>query len=312
MGSSNGADAAVPGRRLVYTVGILFLAGGAGLLLTAFGGITDRLIPLFAVGAFLSFTLSQAGMAAHWRREKQGRADRARLWINGVGAVSTGLALAIILAAKFTEGAWLTVLVIPLTLLLLRAIHHYYTALDRQLLRGHEAPLDLRRSGPPRLIIPIARWDRVARNAVTFAIGLSPDVTALHCTELEGPDAEEHEKSIRAEWEQCVEGPARHAGLPVPELIVRSSPYRSVLGPLLRLIEEHGGCEPGRPVAIVLPQLVEKRWWEWLLHTHRERRLRAALLRDGGEDLAVIGVPWQLQPSSRQKLLAQEEPLAPG
>ncbi len=300
---------AVPGRRLVYTVGILFLAGGAGLLLTAFGGITDRLIPLFAVGAFLSFTLSQAGMAAHWRKRK-GRANRARFCVNGVGAVSTGLALAIILAAKFIEGAWLTVLIIPLTLLLLRAIHRYYTSLDQQLLQGQEAPLDLHRHEPPRLIIPISRWDRVARNAVTFAIGLSPDVTALHCTELEGPDAEEHEKSIRAEWQHCVEEPARRAGLPVPELIVRSSPYRSVLGPLLRLIEEHGGCEPGRPVAIVLPQLIEKRWWEWVLHTHRERRLRAALLRNGGEDLAVIGVPWQLEPSSRKKLLAEEEPVA--
>ena len=299
---------AVPGRRLVYTVGILFLAGGAGLLLAVFGGITDRLIPLFAVGAFLSFTLSQAGMAAHWRREKRGRADHLRLWINGVGAVATGLALAIILAAKFTEGAWLTVLVIPLTLVLLHAVHRYYAALDRQLLQGHEAPLHLHRYEPPRLIIPIARWDRVARNAVTFAMGLSPDVTALHCTELEGPDAEEHEKSLRAEWQHCVEGPAGKAGLPIPRLIVRSSPYRSVLGPLLRLIEEQGGCHPGRPLAVVLPQLVEKRWWEGIMHTHRERRLRAALLRDGGEGLAVIGVPWQLQPPAPKKLLAEEEP----
>ena len=105
---------AIPGRRLVYTVGVLFLTIGAGGLLVAFGGITDRLIPLFAVGAFLSFTLSQAGMAAHWRREGKGHADRLRLWVNGLGAVATGAALAIILIAKFAEGAWLTILVIPL------------------------------------------------------------------------------------------------------------------------------------------------------------------------------------------------------
>ena len=298
---------AVPGRRLVYTVGILFLAGGAGLLLTVFGGITDRLIPLFAVGAFLSFTLSQAGMAAHWRREKAGHADHLRLWINGVGAVATGLALTIIIVAKFTEGAWLTVLIIPLAFLLLQAIHRYYAGLDRQLLQSSDSPLDLSRSQPPFLIIPIARWDRVARNAVAFAMSLSPDVTALHCTELEGPDAEEHEKSIRSEWEHCVEEPARKAGLPVPELVVRSSPYRSVLGPLLHLIDEHGGCGSGRPIAVVLPQLVEKRWWEAIMHTHRERRLRSALLRNGGEDLAVIGVPWQLEPPAPRKLLAEEE-----
>ena len=300
---------ALPGRRLVYTAGILFLAGGAGLLLAVFGGITDRLIPLFAVGAFLSFTLSQAGMASHWHRNGRGQADRARLWINGVGAVATGLALAIILAAKFTEGAWLTVIVIPATLLVLRAVHRYYAGLDRQLLESDDAPLDLRRHQPPRLIIPIARWDRVARNAVAFAMELSPDVTALHCTELEGPDAEEHEKTIRSQWEHCVERPARAAGLPVPALLVRSSPYRSVLGPLLRLIEEQGGCEPGRPLAVVLPQLVEKRWWEALMHTHRERRLRSALLRNGGNDIAVIGVPWQLEPPAPAKILAEEEPV---
>ena len=301
---------ALPGRRLVYTAGILFLAGGAGLLLVVFGGITDRLIPLFAVGAFLSFTLSQAGMAAHWLREQQGHVDRLRLCINGVGAVATGLALVIILAAKFTEGAWLTVLVIPLTLLLLRAVHRYYAQLDAQLLAEREAPLAIVSNQPPRVIIPISRWDRVSRNAVSFAMSLSPDVTALHCLELGGPDAEEQEKSIRGEWERCVEGPARQAGSPVPTLVVRASPYRTVLGPLLRLIEEHGGCEPGRPVAVVLPQLVEKRWWEAVMHTHRERRLRSVLLRDGGKDLAVVGVPWQLQPPPPLKVLAEEEATA--
>ncbi len=222
--------------------------------------------------------------------------------------MATGLALAIILAAKFTEGAWLTVVVIPLTLLLLHAVHRYYAGLDRQLLQGHEAPLDLRRYQPPQLIVPIARWDRVSRNAVSFALGLSPDVTALHCTELDGPDAEEQEATIRAEWEQCVAAPARAAGLPAPGLVVRSSPYRSVLGPLLRLIQEQGGGEPGRPLAVVLPQLVERRWWSAVMHTHRERRLRAALLQDSGLDLAVIGVPWQLQPPTPGKLLADEEP----
>ncbi len=303
---------AIPGRRLVYTAGILFLGGGAGLLLIAFGGITDRLIPLFAVGAFLSFTLSQAGMAAHWLREASSHADRLRLWINGIGAVATAAALAIILAAKFVEGAWLTVLVIPLTLLLLHAIHRYYAGLDNQLLAGHEAPLTLHRHETPRLIIPIGRWDRLSRNAVTFAMTLSPEhVTALHCTELEGPDAEEQEKSIREDWERCVEAPARAAGLTPPRLVVRPSPYRSVLGPLLRLIEESGGCSPERPIAVVLPVLIEGRWWETFLHVHRERRLRQALLRNGGEDIAVIGVPWQIVPPRPQKALAEEEP-APG
>ncbi len=299
---------ALPGRRLVYTAGVLFLTGGAGLLLAAFGGITDRLIPLFAVGAFLSFTLSQAGMAAHWFRHGRGKADRARLAINGVGAVATGLALAIILAAKFTEGAWLTVLVIPATLLGLTMVHRYYAGLDRQLLAGEDAPLDLSRPQAPHLLIPIGRWDRVAQKAVTFAMRLSCDVTALHCTELEGPDAEEHEKNMRGHWETCVAAPAAAAGLPMPSLLVRSSPYRSVLGPLLRLVAEQQASEPGRPIAVVLPQLVEGRWWEAVMHAHRERRLRNALLHDAGPDLAVIGVPWQLHPIAAERTLAAEEP----
>ncbi len=301
---------AVPGRRLVYTAGILFLTIGAGLLLGVFGGITDRLIPLFAVGAFLSFTLSQAGMAAHWWRHGRGNADRARLAINGIGAVATGLALLIILAAKFTEGAWLTVLVIPATLLLLWLVHRYYTGLDRQLLPGDDTPLDLARPRAPHLLIPIGRWDRVAEKAVMFAMRLSCDVTALHCTELDGPDAAEHEKTIRGHWDHCVEGPAREAGLRVPTLLVRSSPYRSVLGPLLRLIAEQQEREPGQPIAVILPQLVEGRWWESLMHTHRERRLRNALLQDAGPDLAVIGVPWQLHPVDASRSLAAEEPVA--
>ena len=301
---------ALPGRRLVYTAGILFLAGGAGVLLGLFGGITDRLIPLFAVGAFLSFTLSQAGMAAHWRRLGRGRGDRARLAINGAGAIATGGALAIILVAKFVEGAWLTLLIMPATVLALLQVHRYYAALDRQLLRGQAAPLDLQRHTAPFLLIPISRWDRVAQKAVAFAMRLSPDIMALHCTELEGPEAEAHEHTIRSEWQHCVERPARAAGLRPPVLIVQSSPYRSVLGPLLRLIAAQEKREPGRPIAVVLPQLIEKRWWEALFHTHRERRLRSALLRRGGEDLAVIGVPWQLDPPEPAKMLADEEPVA--
>ncbi len=171
---------AVAGRRLVYSVGILFLATGSGCLLAAFGGITDRLIPLFAVGAFLSFTMSQAGMAVHWRRAlgkdqagagqgagRRGRsAHRARLVINGSGAIATGVALIIILLAKFVEGAWVTVLVIPCTLGLLRGVHRYYADIDRQVLQGSHRRIDVRDHAPPAAIVPIKRWDQLSRKAV--------------------------------------------------------------------------------------------------------------------------------------------------
>ncbi|MGI3775932.1 MAG: APC family permease [Janthinobacterium lividum] len=297
---------ALAGRRLVYTAGILFLAAGAGLLLAAFDGITDRLIPLFAVGAFLSFTLSQAGMAQHWRRAGPGRANRVRLWINGLGALSTGTALAIILVAKFAEGAWITVVVIPATLALLRLVRRYYDDLDRLLLAGESERMDLRAHAPPLVVLPVGRWDSISRNGVDYALRLSPDVTALHCTDLDGPDGERDETRIREHWDRCVGEPAREAGLPVPRLLLEISPYRSVLGPLLRTITDLQTAHPGRAIAVVLPQLVVGHWWESLLHTGRERRLRRMLLRHGGPGVAVVGVPWQLARPHKQKATPEE------
>lgn len=302
---------AVPGRRLVYSVGILFLASGAGLLLLAFGGITDRLIPLFAVGAFAVFTLCQAGMAVHWwRNAESGGTIRLRIAVNGVGAVATGTALAIILAAKFVAGAWLTVIVIPGAVLLLRAVHGYYARVDRQILTGRHRRLDLTDHTPPVVLIPIQRWDRVAQAAVHYAVRISPDVTALHFTDLEGPDSDDREKSLRKDWRRFVEQPAIEAGLPPPRLILESSPYRSVVGPLLRAIRDIRRRVPGRPVAVVLPQLLEGRWWETLLHTHRERRLRRQLMRAIGPDLAIVGIAWPLGKPEPERILAEEEPAA--
>jgi hypothetical protein len=205
--------------------------------LTAFGGITDRLIPLFAVGAFLSFTLSQIGMAQHWRRMRQGPVDRLRLWINGTGALTTGAALVIILVAKFSEGAWLTIVVIPLTLLLLKSTRRYYRDLERQVLGGRRRALDLRDRAPPTIVIPLERWDRIAHRAIHVATRLSPDVVALHLSDLEGPDVVEHEMRLRLEWTRFVEQPAAAAGLSAPCLRLEPSPYRSVLAPLLREVQ---------------------------------------------------------------------------
>jgi amino acid transporter len=299
---------ALPGRRLVYSVGVLFLAAGAGLLLAAFGGITDRLIPLFAVGAFLSFTLSQAGMAMHWRRTPAARWAQVKLIVNGGGAVATGVALAVILVAKFVEGAWLTVLVIPLALLLLRLVRRYYANIERHLLRGADARLNLRAVRPPVVLVPLERWDRAARKAVGLALRLSDSVTALHLTELAGPEAEEHTARLQHNWQQAVAAPAQAAGLPAPQLRIESSPYRSLRAPLLRMVAEmRAGCG-GRMIMVVLPQLVEASWWETLLHTHRERRVRAALLRHGGPDVTVLSVPWQLGRAAPQTVIAEEEP----
>ncbi len=299
---------AIPGRRLVYTAGVLFLTIGAGALLAAFGGITDRLIPLFAVGAFLSFTLSQAGMASHWRREQRGHADRARFWINAVGAVTTGAALAIILVAKFTEGAWITILVIPLTLALLLLTRRYYRDLERHILEGSRRLMNLHDHAPPSVIIPVERWDRLAHDAVHLAARLSPDVVALHLTDLDGPEAEQAKSKLSSEWARFVEQPAEAAGLRPPRLVVEASPYRSVLAPLLREVAAVQDRCPGRPVIVMLSELVGGRWWEAVLHTRRAQRLRTQMLRYGGPNVSVLMVPWQLEAAQTKTVLEDEEP----
>jgi hypothetical protein len=307
---------AVPGRRLVYSAGILFLALGAGGLLIAFGGITDRLIPLFAVGAFLSFTLSQAGMAAHWWRAlgKGGRTNRIKLCINGFGAVATGIALAVILAAKFLEGAWLTVVVIPCTIALLLLVRRYYDEIDRQVLTG-DACIELGDHQAPVVLVPIKRWDRLARKAVEYAMRISSDVRVLHVTELEGPDAENREGRLRNEWKGCVEEPARRVGLKPPRLEFVASEFRSITAPVLRAIQAINRRWPGRPVTVILPELVEGRWWGYAMHANRERRLRTRQLRAGGQNVVVSSVPWQLRPKDPAQAIAEEEPgaeLQPG
>src|SRR5215472_15182069 len=279
---------AIPGRRLVYSVGILWLAVTAGSLLTVFGGITDRLIPLFAVGAFTAFTLSQLAMAAHWRRQQ---GNRTRLMINGTGAVATGCALAVILAAKFIEGAWITVLVVPCVLALLKAIKRHYDTIDR-LLR-EDGPIDLRGLRKPIVIIPIERWDRLAEKALRYGLLVSQDVTAIHLTRLEGPDVKEHEGRLLRQWRDEVERPARKAGLNPPKLVISPSPYRSFIGRLLKHISEMEKQRPGCPIAVVIPELVKEHWWDYLLHSSRPRQLRTALLRHGAPVFTECRVPLQ-------------------
>ena len=208
--------------------------------------------------------------------------------------------------AKFAEGAWITVIVIPGTLWLLRMVRRYYDDLDRLLLGNEAERMDLRAHGPPLVVIPVGRWDSISRNGVEYALRLSPDVTALHCTDLEGPDGEEHETHLREQWRRCVGEPAHEAGLPVPRLLVETSPYRSVPGPLLRTIAELQRSQPGRAVAVVVPQLVVGRWWERLLHTGREFRLRRMVLRHGGPGVAVVGVPWQLAGAGMDEVAGED------
>ena len=279
------------GHRLVYSTGILVLAGIAGLLLVGFGGITDRLIPLFAVGAFGAFTLSQAGMVRHWWR-RPGRGSRSSLVINAVGVVTTATALGVILVAKFAAGAWVTLLLIPATLAVFYWIKRHYVQVARQI--HCPSPLDPYRLGAPLVIVPIEGWNRLTEEALRFGMRLSPDVIAVHVdTGEEHVQVATHDP--RPLWQREVGEPARAAGLNPPRLDVLDSPYRLLFQPLLDYVQRLKSEQPPeRWLAIIVPELYQTRWYESLLHNDRAKALRAALLALRDPRVAVINVPWYL------------------
>jgi amino acid transporter len=303
---------AAAGRRLVYSVGILYLAATAGTLLIVFGGITDRLIPLFAIGAFLTFTMSQTGMVVHWRRELrdpkthgQGMAHRGRLAINALGAATTAGATVVIVAAKFTEGAWITILVIPCVIVLLKSIRSYYDHLAAQL--RDDRPIDLSRREPPVVLVATESWNRLTDRALSFALTVSPDVAAVHLTALEGPDAEERIKTLRQQWIDDVETPAKLAGLRPPQLLMLQAQYRRIDAPLLKLVQGMQKKHPDRFIAVLIPELMKQHWWQYVLHTHHAQRLRSTLLRYGGPQTVVINMPWYLEQPRIEEAVEKEE-----
>ena len=275
------------GRRLVFSAGIVILAGMAGVLLVIFGGITDRLIPLFAVGAFGAFTLSQAGMVRHWQSRPGEKGARLSLAINATGAVATGLALAIILVAKFAEGAWVTLLLIPAAVLLFRAIKAHYDAVARDTACPQTLDWQLQ---APLVVVPIDEWSRVTQRALRFGMRISPDVVAVH-VKLEGD--EKTAAALRALWPSEVEQPAQAAGFSKPRLEVLDSPYRRLFRPLWACIARLQAEQPDdRRIAVIIPELIPMHWYEYVLHNHRAEQLKAALLFKGDQRIVVINVPW--------------------
>ncbi|MFZ3311425.1 MAG: APC family permease [Xanthobacteraceae bacterium] len=310
------APFALVGRRLVESVGIIYLTITAGILLVVFGGITDRLIPLYAIGAFLTFTISQAGMVAHWRKQlgetKSGERRRiiGKLCINAVGATATAAALAIIVVAKFTEGGWITIVTIPCVIWLLKAIHGYY-AKREQALRDDEQ-LQACSIKPPLVLVMTRQWSKLTDKALCFAMEISPDVIAVHLAALEGPDVRTEEKRLRDRWTKEVDKSAvvERTGRK-PGLVFLSAPFRRIHAPLLKLIKELTEKHPDRSVAVLIPELVKTHWWEYLLSNQRAQRLRRAVLEYGGPRVVVIMVPWYLTPPKIADALTEEEAKEP-
>lgn len=274
------------GRRLVFSYGIIAIAMLSGLLLICFGGVTDNLIPLFAIGAFLAFTLSQAGMVVHWIRQKENKSHLA-IWINGLGAVATLITLLVVLVSKFTEGGWITLVLIPIILVIFYGTRRHYVEVARQV--SCRVPLKFDDIRPPIVIVPVRGWSRITRKALQFALHLSPLVYGVHVeAEVDG------RLSIEDQWKKYVIDPAVAAGIQAPKLVKRPSPYRRLFSSLLDFIEELEKADPGRQVAIVIPSLVENKWYHYFLHNQRAMLLRAALRLRGDRNVVVVTVPWYL------------------
>jgi amino acid transporter len=274
------------GRRLLYSAGVYGLVFLTATLLILFRGVTDRLIPLYAIGAFMAFTLSQAGMVMHWKR-KGGSGWQWKMAVNGVGATATGLTLLVVLVAKFVAGAWITALLIPLMILLMSMVKRHYARVDSQI--ADDTPLDLTDVRPPFVIVPLDRWSRITEKGLRFALALSHDVRAVHI------DCGEHNEALEAIWQRNVVAPVQAAGLPVPELITLPSPYRVIILPRVDYVLKMEQENKGRTIAVLVPELVVKHWWENLLHNQRAQLLKLLLLVKGNQGIVVLNIPWYLQ-----------------
>ncbi|MFL5680191.1 MAG: APC family permease, partial [Chloroflexota bacterium] len=263
------------GERLAFNAGIVALAAVAIVVLVAFGGVVEALIPLYAIGVFLSITLSQAGMVRHWLRVRDAGWRRSAV-INGTGAVATAIVTVIFAVAKFALGAWLIVLIIPLLVGAMVLVHRLYERrrVDRSVRPEVVIGAPHRRQ---RVIVPTPDVTRDVVHAIRFGLTMSDDVTAVHVT-AEADRAEE----LRRRFERQVPG--------IPFVVVES-PYRELVRPLIRYLETSVKPSDDDLVVVLLPEYVPRRWWERFLYNQNSKRIRAALL--GRRNLLVADVPYR-------------------
>jgi hypothetical protein len=234
----------------------------------------------------MAFTLSQAGMVIHWRR--QGSGHWAKMAVNGVGAFATAVTTLVVLSAKFLQGAWVTVLLIPIMLLVMVWVKRHYRRVAKEI-ESHDAA-DFTNLKAPIVITPIGGWSRITKSALRFSYSVSHDIRAVHVAAGDDTDS-----AFRKEWTQFAEVPAREAGLPPVQLVVLESPYRWVFRPILDYILKVERENPDRLVAVVLPEMVELHWYHYLLHNQRAAVLKTWLLLGGNQRIIVMNVPWYLK-----------------
>ena len=268
------------GERLAFSTGIVSLALVAALVFWKFEGSVTELIPLYTIGVFIAFTLAQSGLVRRWYRRRE-RGWRPLIALNGLGALATSVTLVVVAWTKFSRGAWIVLIILPLLVLLLYAINsHYRSVADALTVEDLDEALPA--PEPPAVIVPVARLDRAALRALAFASSISRDVRAVHIATSEASAAEFKGRWDR--WAGRYVGPDREITLDLIE-----SPFRALIQPLLRYIDRMSERD-ARPVTIVLAEYVPRRWWEFLLHSQTAFRVKAALLFR--PNTVVIDVPY--------------------
>ncbi len=264
------------GDRLVFSNGILILSGFAILLIVVFGGDTHALLPLYAIGVFMSFTLSQSGMVCHWLRVKE-KGWRWRMGVNGVGAVVTGIVLLTLAVTKFREGAWIVVVLTPLLVVAFLVIHrHYVQVADQLSLEKYGEPPAISRH---TVLIPVGDLHKGVVRALEYAKSISPDARAVFVETDQG-----RTRKLGEKWQKW--------GCSV-SLVVLDSPHRSLLAPFLDYLDHLQGREENHFVTVVIPEFIPAKWWQYLLHNQTALLLKGALLFR--QNVVVTDVPYHLR-----------------
>jgi amino acid transporter len=270
------------GDRLAFTIGIVVLSLLAAILIVGFEGSVTNLIPLYTIGVFVAFTLSQAGMVRHWWRVRETeRAWQRRAAFNGIGAAATAVVAIVVGVAKFAFGAWMVLILIPVLIAVMWSIHRHYRAVGDAL--TVDRPDALLAVPPPRVIVPVSRIDRATLSALSFARAIAPDAIAVHIS-----DGPEEAADMRRRWERL--------GTDV-QLAIVESPYRVLIAPLMAYVDALERQDPGRPITVVLSEFVPRHVWDYLLHNQTALRLKLRLFFR--RNTVVVDVPYHLDEAYR-------------
>ncbi len=223
-------------------------------------------------------------MVLHWKR--QGKA-RARMIVNMVGAVATGITTLVVLVAKFAQGAWITVLLVAAMIVFMRAVNRHYRQVDQEI--DLDRPFCPAEASQPIVVVPLDRWTRISEKALSFALSLSTDIRCVHVSVGDDPD------TFCDAWQKDIVAPLQAAGKCIPKLITLKSPFRYIIQPIVDYVLDVERERPSCKICVLVPELVVRHWWDGMLHNRRSELLKVMLLVRGNRRVVVINIPWYLE-----------------